>query len=173
MSFEGTSAPTGTATNAVTSIIVDQMVKGIKVIDSMVTEMDKPDVDADEVVKTSLVTIREVFTAIGMNIEGEYARIVKLIDDKVANSTGYVGKSAKGIMEYKVMQHLKVVTGDKGMFRQWHMKLMSAISQVKKEYGVMLEDLVKHIDLGKPVDKVLDELELKYGAYWYEVSEEM
>ena len=154
-----------------TSVIISQMVQGIAVIDDVVKEFDKDDVDTEEAVKRGLKAIREVLTAVGMNIESEHARVVKIVEDKLGNNVGY-GGGKKSVMEYKVIQHLKPVTGEKSTFRQWRQKGLSAISQEKSEYGVMIEDLAKYIDLGKPVDKVLRESGVKYGAYWREVSED-
>ncbi len=33
----------------------------------------------------------------------------------------------KGIMEHKVMQNLRAVSGDKLLFRQWHQKVTTAL----------------------------------------------
>ena len=41
------------------------------------------------------------------------------------------GNWQKGILEYKVVQGIKSVTGDKSKFRQWHQKFVNALSQVK------------------------------------------
>ena len=42
------------------------------------------------------------------------------------------GGFKKGIMDHKVIQNLKPLTGDKSKFRQWHHTLMNAMCQVKK-----------------------------------------
>ena len=148
--------------STVMNFVISQLVKGIANLDDLVKKLeDDPSVDTDEVVKMGFVSIREAFTAVGMCLE------------KMSAGDGYVGGGRKSVMDYKVVQHLKVMAGDKSSFRQWHVKLVSAMSQVKNEYSIMLEDLVKNIDLGKPLDKVLDDLYVKYGTFWDEVSDVM
>ena len=65
----------------------------------------------------------------------------------------------KTIMEYQAMQNLKNITSDKSTLRQWHVKLLNAIRQVKREYAVVVEDTAKNIDLGKQVDAVMQDME--------------
>ena len=60
----------------------------------------------------------------------------------------------KGIMEHKIVQSLKPLTGDKGQFRQWHLKAMSALSQVNPEYGQIRKAMETDMDTGKKQDEV-------------------
>ena len=76
-------------------------------------------------------------------------------------------------MEYKVIQGLAKVSSDKSIFRQWHQKFLSAISQVREEFRDMMEELVKHIDLGKSTDKATELLEGTCGSECVEMSKEI
>jgi hypothetical protein len=54
----------------------------------------------------------------------------------------------KGIMEHRAIQNLRAVSGDKGLFRQWHQKFTTALGQVKVEYEEIVLKLAREIDLG-------------------------
>ena len=41
----------------------------------------------------------------------------------------------KGILEFKVVQNTKPLTGDKGHFRKWHQKLINALSTIKEDHA--------------------------------------
>ena len=42
-------------------------------------------------------------------------------------------------MEYKAVQSLKALTGDKSHLRQWRQKLVSSLYTVRENYGNMLK----------------------------------
>ena len=101
-------AVAGSTGMSVMSFVISQLVRGIGDLDALVKKLeDDPCADTDEVVKVGFVSIREAFTAVGMCLE------------KMDFSGGYVNSGKKGLMEHKVMQNLKTLTGDKGAFRQW------------------------------------------------------
>ncbi len=51
----------------------------------------------------------------------------------------------KGIMEHKVMQNLRAVSGGKGLFRQWHQKFTIVLGQVKTEYEEIVHKLAREM----------------------------
>jgi hypothetical protein len=71
----------------------------------------------------------------------------------------------KGLMEHKVAQSLKPLTGDKGQFRQWHLKAMSALSQFNPEYGQILKTMETDMDTGKKQDEVASTLLGHFASY--------
>ena len=71
----------------------------------------------------------------------------------------------KGIMEYKVMQNLKSVSSDKSTFRQWHVKLLNAVNQVKKEYA----DLLRRAD-AIFIEELHANIDPHSGKSWYDLT---
>ena len=56
-------------------------------------------------------------------------------------------------MEYKVINNLRAVNGDKSMFRQWHPKITTAIGQVTPRYEEMVHYMVRE---RSTLEKTLD-----------------
>ena len=52
-------------------------------------------------------------------------------------------------------------------------KLLSTIGQVMQKCSLMIEDMVKHIDLLKAPDKVIDDMYTECGLDWSELSTEV
>ena len=46
-------------------------------------------------------------------------------------------------MEYKVIMNLTPVNGDKSWFRQWRLKFVTAIGQVRSECEELVQKLIK------------------------------
>jgi hypothetical protein len=61
----------------------------------------------------------------------------------------------RGIMEHRVLQNLRAVSGDKGLFRQWHRKFTTALGQVRAEYEEIVHKLAREIDLEREIETVL------------------
>ncbi len=77
--------------------------------------------------------------------EQEHLRMINMVS---SISTGGIGSSGgptfnRGIIEHKVIHNLRAVTGDKGLFRQWHHKFITALGQVRAEYGEMVHKLAR------------------------------
>ena len=62
-----------------------------------------------------------------------------------------------------VIQNLMTVNGDKSLFRQWHQKFTTALRQVGGAHEEIVHRLVKEIDLGKEMEKVVTGLRTYYG----------
>ena len=55
-------------------------------------------------------------------------------------------RACKGcVLEYKAIQSLKPLGGDKGVFRQWHQKFITALYAIDEDFG----DMVKCIELSR------------------------
>ena len=73
-------------------------------------------------------------------------------------------------MEHKVITNLRCVSGDKSLFRQWHQKFIMALGQYGKVHQEIAQHLVKETDLGKELDKVVEDLKITYGGEFERVS---
>ena len=58
-------------------------------------------------------------------------------------------KISKSVVESKVVANLADLTDDKSEFRQWDLKMVNALAQVRKSYGKAIEDIKEFIDTGK------------------------
>ena len=68
-------------------------------------------------------------------------------------SLGGQSRPSRGIMKHKPLQLLKPLVGDKGTFRQWHQKLVSALYAVDESYGRIVKLVEVSCDTGtKPED---------------------
>ena len=76
---------------------------------------------------------------------------------------GKGGYRSRGVLEYKAMQFMKPLTGDKTGFRQWHQKFVSAAYTVQEEFGDMIRSIAADLDTGSKVDEIRQKLEEKYG----------
>ena len=89
-------------------------------------------------------------------------RKLKDVINAGANGGGGGDKYKKGILEYKVVQDIKSLTGDKSQFRQWHQKLINALSTIHGNHSEIIKDIEKAMDVGEKVDDVIHGLETKY-----------
>ena len=69
----------------------------------------------------------------------------------------------KSAMEFKVVQNLGKVSGDKAKFRQWNHKLASALSLVNDDYADIMDKVGRELDVGKPMDDVEDDAGKRRG----------
>jgi hypothetical protein len=51
-----------------------------------------------------------------------------------------------------------MVSGDKSLFRQWHQRFVTALSQVGDVHEEIVLNLAREIDLGKELDKITENL---------------
>ena len=77
---------------------------------------------------------------------------------------GKGGDRTRGILEYKAMQFLKPLSGDKGLFRQWHQKFVSAAYTVKEEFGELLKKLAMELDVGIKMDDLRKIIEDEFDS---------
>ena len=68
----------------------------------------------------------------------------------------------KGILEFKVIQNIKPLTGNRSQFRQWHQKLINAISTINEEHAEIIKSIEKAMDIGDKIDDALDDLDTHY-----------
>ena len=73
-------------------------------------------------------------------------------------------------MEHKVIQYFRAVNGDKSLFRQWHQKITTALGQVSGDNEEIVQRMVKEIDLGKDLEKVVTTLKGEFGDEFVKVS---
>ena len=73
-------------------------------------------------------------------------------------------------MEHKVITNMKPVNGDKSWFRQWHLKFVTALGQVRSEYEEIVQRMVKYIDFGKHLGATLESLSIDYPERYQNVS---
>ena len=134
-------------------------------------------INIEETVKEIVGDLVEMIKAVGRCFETERLRVDSRVLASLAGlnlgkggGNNFIGKP---VTEYNVVQNLGKVSSDKGTFRQWHQKFLSAIGQVREEFREMIEDLVRYIDLGKPVDKAVEHMEDSYGIEWSGMSKEL
>ncbi len=66
----------------------------------------------------------------------------------------------KGIMQHKVINNLRCVSGDKSLFGQWHQRFVTALGQCDQVH----EEIVQHLDVGKDLDRGVEELKTMHGG---------
>ena len=57
------------------------------------------------------------------------------------------------------------LNGDKSKFRQWHQKLMNAMSQVKREYGEIIKTREREMGTGTKSEEVMENIMTKFKNY--------
>ena len=72
------------------------------------------------------------------------------------------GDKKRGVLEYKAVQFLKPLTGDKGLFRQWHYKFVSAVYTIQEEFGDVMTKIAKELDMGAKPDEMRQTLQDEY-----------
>ena len=58
-------------------------------------------------------------------------------------------KNSKSVVESKVVSNLETLSDDKNKFRQWDLKMVNALAQVRKSYGKAIERIKEFIDKGR------------------------
>ncbi len=106
----------------------------------------------------------DMFRATGAMFQQEYLRLINM--SKAAGSGGNGGghRFNKGIMEHKVINNSLCVSGDKSLIRQWHQRFVTALGHYDQVREKIVQHLVKETDLGKDLDKVVEELKTMYGG---------
>ena len=81
--------------------------------------------------------------------------------------------TSKGIMEHEVIMNLRMVNGDKSLFRQWHQRFVTALGQVEGSHEEIIQHLVKETDLGKELKKIAEQLRITYGGEFARISRDV
>ncbi len=68
--------------------------------------------------------------------------------------------------------NLRMVNGDKSLFRQRHRRFITALGQVEGAHEEIIQQLVMETDLGREFDKVVGNLRGHYGEEFRRVSED-
>jgi len=79
------------------------------------------------------------------------------------NGRFWEDKKERNIMEHKSMQFLKPLGGDKGVFRQWHQKFVTALFAIYEDFGNIVKTIETASDTGTKPDEMVGTLEEKYG----------
>ncbi len=101
------------------------------------------------------MAVADLTKATGRMLGQEPMRIINMVTSIHLGEVGGGNLFTKGIMEHKVIQNLRAVSGDKGLFRQWHQKFTTALGQVKTEYEEMVHRFAREIDLGREMENIL------------------
>ena len=54
---------------------------------------------------------------------------------------------------------MKAPTGDKSQFRQWHQKLINALSTINGEYAEAIQEMERSMDIGEKIEDVIKDLD--------------
>ena len=65
----------------------------------------------------------------------------------------------KRILEFRVIQNIKPLTGDKSQFTQWHQTLINALMTINEEHAEIIKTIEKAMDIGDKMDDALDDLD--------------
>lgn len=68
------------------------------------------------------------------------------------------GDTFKGILERRVIQGQKPLTGEKSKFRQWHQKFVNAMAQVDEGYCKILKNMEDTLDTGTKIPEATESL---------------
>ncbi len=106
----------------------------------------------------------DMFRTTGAMLEQEQLRFINLFaaTGNEGNARGH--RVNKGIMEHKVINNLRCVSGDKSLFRLWHQRFVTALGQYDQVHEEIVQHLVKETDFGKDLDKVVEELKTMRGG---------
>ena len=119
----------------------------------------------EKYVKELTDVVREMFMSTGSMFQQESLRVLSTLAAQGGGGYGGGHRPQKTIMEHKVIQYLRAVNGDKSMFRQWHQKFTTALGQVLGEHEEVIQRMVKEIDLGKDLEKVVTTLKDEYEDF--------
>ena len=103
--------------------------------------------------------------ASGSMFQQEHLRFINMFAASGGGGKGGGGhRFEKTIMEHKVIQYLRAVNGAKSLFRQWHQRFVTALGQYEQVHKEIVLHLVKETDLGKDLDKAVEELKIMPGG---------
>ena len=144
----------------------NRMSQGMHRLKEIAENVESDQLNIEKYVKELTTVVREMFLSTGSMFQQENVRFLSMI--AATGGGGYGGghgggsKYQKTIMEHKVIQYLRTVNGDKSLFRQWHQKFTTALGQVPGAHEEIIQRMVKEIDLGKELEKVVTTLKDEY-----------
>ena len=106
----------------------------------------------------------------GKMFEEEHMRMINIVTSMHPGAVGGGIRFPKGIMEHKVIQNLRALSGNKGLLRQWHQEFTTALGQVMTKCGEIVHRLAREIDLGKDMENILSTLARDHGLVFEEAS---
>ena len=148
-----------------------KMVKGMSRMKEISENVAGDQLNVEKYVKELSDVCVEMFRATGAMFEQEHLRFINMFAATGGGGQGGGGhRFPKAIMEHKVIQYLRAVNGDKSLFRQWQQKFTTALGQVGGAREEIVHRLVKEIDLGKEMKKVVTGLRGEFGDEFDKVS---
>ncbi len=102
-------------------------------------------INVERYVKEIAALSADLTKATGRMSKEEHLRMINMVTSIYTGGSGGAGglKLDRGIMEHKVIQNMKAVSGDRGLFRQWHQKFTTAVGQVRSEYEEIAHKLAR------------------------------
>ncbi len=129
--------------------------------------VEQDTINWERYIKELSKVVWEMFRATGAMFVQEPLRFINMyMASNVSGGSVFGGvqaRFAKGIMEWKVMQNLRAVSGYRTLFRQWHQTSTTALGQVRSSYEAIVHRLGKDIDYGKEMEKIVTGLRADYG----------
>ncbi len=95
----------------------------------------------EKCVKEIAIMMIDLTKASGRIFEQEHLRMISMVSAINPGGSGRTGGNrftAKGIMEHKVSTNLRMVNGDKSLFRQWQQMFITALGQVDGAHEEMI-----------------------------------
>ncbi len=137
----------------------------------------KDNVEADSInvekyFKELAISMIDMTKARGRMFEQEPLRMINMVS--AINTSGLGGGGwagfTKGAMEHKVIMNLRMVKGDKFLFRPWHQRFVTAVGQVDGAHQEIIQHLARETDLGKELDRAVEDLRVTHGGEYTRVS---
>ncbi len=128
--------------------------------------MEADSINVEKYVKEIAALVIDLLKASGRIFEQEHLRMINMASAiNLGGSGGARGikVTAKEIMEHKVMMNLHMVNVDTSLFRQWHQRFITTLSQVERTREEIIKQLVRGTDLGRVLDKVVENLKTIAG----------
>ncbi len=126
----------------------------------------------EKYVKEFAFLLVDAIQATGKMFKEEHLRMINMVS--TIHTEGLGGGcnrfTAEGIMEHKVIKNFRMVNGDKFLFRQWHQRFVTALSQSGDVHEEIVLNLVREIDLGNELYKITENPKDHYGEVYKKVA---
>ena len=143
----------------------NRMSQGMHKLKEICENVEEGPMNIETYVRELTDAVREMFLSTGSMFQQEDRRFLSMLAAAGGGGHGAGNRYQKTIMEHKVIQYLRVVNGDKSLFRQWHQKFTTALGQVPGAHEEIIQRMVKEIDLGKELEKVVTILRDEYEDF--------
>ncbi len=141
------------------------MVEGMKRLKDIENNVEMDSSNMHKYVKELAKVCWDMFRATGAMFEQEHSRFINMFAaDGINGSGGGATKRTRGIMEHKVATNWRCANGDKSLCQQWRRRFITALGQYDHVHEEIVQHLVKVTDLGKELDKVVEELRATCGG---------